>query len=191
VVRCIRERGAALDCRSVGEAMVVVRMGYDVIVVALRCEIESRNGKGCTVCIAGGGAVKLVLRIGVKSRLGLRGRLSSSGLRDLCFKVAGAFRLAVVFCLRQGRVCVERDRQDFNACLLRCGRGDASVGGAGVREILVVTPAGARERAAWGVWCPHVGIEASAEGGGCKDAVAAAGVFALALCRVGRSGGHG
>ena len=66
-------------------------MGYDVIVVALRCEIESRNGKGCTVAlqvvVLSSSSCTLVLKL----RLGPRGRLSSSGLRDLCFEVAGAF----------------------------------------------------------------------------------------------------
>ena len=71
---------AALDCRSVGEAMVVVRMGYDVIVVALQCEIESRNGKGCTVASQVVVLSSLSCMSALKSRLGPRGRLSLSGL---------------------------------------------------------------------------------------------------------------
>jgi len=70
---------------------VVLRMGYDVIVVALWCKIESRNGKGCTVTSQVVVLSSSSCASALKSRLGLRGRLLLSGLRDLYFKVVGAF----------------------------------------------------------------------------------------------------
>jgi len=141
------------------ESMVVLRMGYDVIVVALRCEIESWNGKGCTVALQVVVLSSLSCASALKSRLGPRGRLLSSGLRDLCFEVAGAFRLAVVCCLRQGCVRVEGDRQDFDACLPRCGQGEASVGGASMRETSAATPTGGSRTCGMGSMVPACGCQ--------------------------------